>query len=114
MIRLRAVPKRNELMKGRTVDNSERNEIRVAHIKRNVHPSKSMCLFEKSCTEYKQSPKERDLYYYVSDLIGGHIDFGPIGILRCVGKAYFISSCVVCSMCLYEIHSRVTCFQQLC
>ena len=82
MIRLRAVPKRNELMKGRTVDNSERNEIRVAHIKRNVHPSKSMCLFEKSCTEYKQSPKERDLYYYVSDLIGGHIDNRNFALCR--------------------------------
>ena len=75
MIRLRAVPKRNELMKGGTADNSGRNEIRVAHMKRNVHPSKSMCPFEKSCTEYKLSPNERDLYYYVSDFIDGRIDF---------------------------------------
>ena len=50
LIRQRAVPKGNELMKGGSADNTERNEIRVAHdITQNSHPSKSMCPSEKSC-----------------------------------------------------------------
>ena len=49
LIRLRAVPKRNELMKEGNADNSGRNEIRVARITQNSHPSKSMSPSGKSC-----------------------------------------------------------------
>ena len=42
-IRLQVVPKGNELMKGGIADNTERNEIRVAHTTENSHWSKSMC-----------------------------------------------------------------------
>ena len=119
--RPRVGPKENELMKGATADNSGRNEMRVLHITKNSRPSKSMCPSEKSqfiemsisiscgkiksvIREFKQFLKERDLYYYVSDLIDGHI-----GVLRCVGNAYFISSCVVCSPCFYQLLSFRDC-----
>ena len=48
-VRLQAVPKGNELMKGGTVNNLGRNEIRVAQIARDSDPSKPMCPSKKSC-----------------------------------------------------------------
>ena len=71
---LQAVPRRNELMNGETA--ATQVEInRLCPPSNSMRPSARKINHMRVIREYKQSLSERDLYYCVSDLIDGHIDF---------------------------------------